>query len=109
MSDRYRYVDGASGAEFHIIDLDLIPEAPGKAETVCRVSGKEKAQRVCLLLNAGNLSVPGPKPSVEGVEHKKARIPPCDNCGKPYEEHGNTACDFVWGRRGWRQRGVYDG
>lgn len=41
------------------------------------------------------------------------RIKSCENCGRPVDietEAGHRAgCDFVWGRRGWRQLGSYDG
>lgn len=37
----------------------------------------------------------------------------CDNCGENVEINGfggvHDGCDYVWGRRGWRQLGVYDG
>lgn len=38
----------------------------------------------------------------------------CPNCGgrvniKTNEGHKYKECDHVWGRRGWRQLGAYDG
>lgn len=37
----------------------------------------------------------------------------CDNCGEIAEVTGlggaHSGCDYVYGRRGWRQLGVYDG
>ena len=37
----------------------------------------------------------------------------CDNCGEKVEITGlggaHSGCDYVYGRRGWRQLGVYDG
>jgi ssDNA-binding Zn-finger/Zn-ribbon topoisomerase 1 len=33
----------------------------------------------------------------------------CPNCGKPASEHPALGCDMTYGRRGWRQLGVYDG
>jgi len=43
--------------------------------------------------------------------------PKCPECGKPASEHPRLSpdtldgkqCDMVYGRRGWRQLGVYDG
>lgn len=44
---------------------------------------------------------------------KSPRIFKCENCGKMVDVDGETSvhsgCDFVWGRRGWRQLGAYDG
>ena len=33
----------------------------------------------------------------------------CPSCGRTKENHTGTSCDMVFGRRGWRQLGVYDG
>lgn len=33
----------------------------------------------------------------------------CPTCCRPPADHGSRGCDMVWGRRGWRQLGVYDG
>lgn len=37
----------------------------------------------------------------------------CENCGRPVNIKTNKGhkeyCGWVWGRRGWRQLGIYDG
>lgn len=40
------------------------------------------------------------------LEYKKYK---CENCGKLCDGNKHVGCDWVLGRRGWRQLGVYDG
>ena len=43
----------------------------------------------------------------------KVKFSRCDGCGYQIDEYSNKGhkdgCNWVWGRRGWRQLGVYDG
>lgn len=43
---------------------------------------------------------------VDIAQRTKQRMPRCAGCGK--ETYG-PCCGYVYGRRGWRQLGVYDG
>lgn len=46
-------------------------------------------------------------------EISSARYKKCENCGKLVDIDNNAGhfdiCDYVYGRRGWRQLGIYDG
>jgi hypothetical protein len=50
---------------------------------------------------------------IKGINQPMSRIKKCDSCGamvdidKDSSAHGN--CNQVWGRRGWRALGEYDG
>lgn len=52
-------------------------------------------------------------PKIPEQQKDTSRFNTCDGCGKLVNidnETGHVAgCDYVWGRRGWRQLGVYDG
>lgn len=39
----------------------------------------------------------------------KKADPTCPECANPASKHPTERCDMVYGRRGWRQLGVYDG
>jgi len=72
----------------------------------------------CLVAELDGCSVKGRRREVTTTTTKKVvkqtkkghrRRLDCPVCGHPHDGTQPKSCDMVWGRRGWRQLGSYDG
>ncbi len=50
-----------------------------------------------------------PKPKMGIPKKEPEKVYKCPHCSRPEKDHPTKGCDWVLGRRGWRQLGVYDG